>query len=174
MGNGYKREPDIRDIEVLPADIMTAVCGDATRCTLALVGARVVGHPVTAMYDDALGEVTIRWDVPDGQGVRYHVAVVKEDRIAIRILLLTDLNKRRLLRSARSREPLRVSFEQHFSARACSRKRTPEQMAVERDRARELKELRAAGLASPPVHRRASKVSQGRGMRAIGTVPADA
>jgi hypothetical protein len=153
-----RSEPDV-PLTAMPEHVKKAKCADVTRCTFALAGRDPSSgvHPTfVAQYDDRVGEVQCVWEIPDPKMpgvVRLHSGYLRPATEAIRIMMLTDTNKRKMVRTMPP-EGVNLVITDHVSRR--KQNRTPEQIAAQAARARELAELRASGLAPPPVKRKAN------------------
>lgn len=143
----YRNEPD-QDFLVTPRHVQHAKCADPTSCTLALAGQELIGHPVQAVIEDTTGEVRITWkDDRDN----FHRAYLRPAQQAIRMLLLTDKNKRKLVRQMPDEGiSLRVEAHQWRPTQA----RTEEEKQAQRHRMAELKRKRKAGELPPSVPRK--------------------
>lgn len=168
MGNAYRREANV-DMTVLYEDIYHAKCGDPMDCTLGLCGLRTVGVPVEVLWNPDTGAVHSFWEKDN----RMHRGIVTPHNKAFRILLLTDVNKHKLLRDVKKTGPIEVVITDHWS-RLSQANRTPEEKEAMRVRKRELEKLRDLGLAPPPRKRTPSgaPVAPRRGSRFIEPVAA--
>lgn len=161
MSTAYKQEPEILFPLQVP-DVLNAVCGDPTRCTLGRAGLRILGYIVHVVYDDNTGEVVITWK---DSGNRRHRGILEETKDAVRVLWLTDQNKRKLVRRMSEGEQIDLMITKHGSRSPEHRTVTPEQRLKTNERSRELKELRKANLAPPPKRRAPSFARSDRGVR---------
>jgi len=173
----YLEEPDVEFI-ARREDVRAAKCQDPMSCTLALAGQRAIGFPVRVVFDDLTGDISIAWNEPVGaEGkYRYHRGILEPTNQAHRLLLLTDANKTKLMKQMRDRgeEEIRLTVTHHMSMLGRRKPRTEEEKLQEKNRAIELAELRAKGLAPPAKKRSGPKVSRGRGLRGIGLIVPEA
>jgi len=164
----YRNEPDL-DFVVQDRHVIDAECGQPERCTLALAGQELVGQPVWAVIEDTTGEVRITWTDQE----RFHRAYLRPAMQAIRVLLLTDKNKSKMVRSMPP-EGIALRVERHQSR--LSQAGTPEERKARSEREKERRELRKAGLIPPATPRNRAYPPRPRsdsmGMR--GTVAAPA
>lgn len=143
----YRNEPD-QDFQVTPRHVKHAKCADPTSCTLALAGQELIGHPVQAVIEHTTGEVRITWK---DDGDNFHRAYLRPAQEAIRMLLLTDKNKRKLVRQMPDEGiSLRVEAHQWRPTQV----RTEEQKLEQSRRMRELRHKRKTGELPPPIPRR--------------------
>lgn len=150
MGTAYRKEPTIEMIAE-EEDVFEGICGDPTRCTLAHMGLRYLGAVMEVVYDEDTGHVRCVWTV-DG---RYHKGILTPNNNAVRLLLLTDTNKKKLLRQVREKGPVPLVLEDHWS-RNSQKEPTEEQKEAKRFRQRELEKNRALGIEPPPLTRKPS------------------
>jgi hypothetical protein len=170
MGFSYRNEAEIVTVAT-PEHVRDAVCQDPTRCTLAQMGRDAVGFEVYAAIEEETAEVRVTWkaDDPDHPGeIRFHRAYLRPQPEAIRLLMATDQNKRRLARRMPP-EGIALRIEQHQSRRWQGR--TPEMREKELKRRKELARLREQGQGPPPrkqVNRQPVRPpSNTRGLRGV-------
>lgn len=155
------RMPDI-PFHVSSDDADQAIPGHPKLCTIALGAHEVIRPPVTVAYDVANKEVTIAWDETDEAGVlRHHTGTVEPKEDAMHLVLITDGDKRALVRSFPDKGyDLKVT--NHRAPPKRLKKDSPEKRAEYELAAKRNAELRAEGKLAP-VKRRRPRVTLRRG-----------
>ena len=172
MTNRYKSEADIF-LHVTKEDVELAECQSPTKCTLARAGTRAIGHPITVAYDHRSGDVVAAWDTVDPtlkSGIRHHSGILEEAKEALRLLLLTDTDRKTLVRGKTiSEDGIDLRITEHESR---PKQVVRDSVKYEENLAqkRKLNADRRAGIAPPATKSRTPRKTGTR--RGIAVAPA--
>jgi hypothetical protein len=151
MGHSYSyRAEPTEAVMVSYQHVCDAKCADPTRCVLALAFRDSVSRALDlkVLLETETVEVRATWTERDATGeARFHRGYLRPARDAIRLLMLTDTNKARMVRLMKPGETLQLHVEEHESCRKQVRSEAAKQ--AERDRRRELAERRALPPSDP-------------------------